>query len=162
MEIIDLTDILAPQVVDLTEVFVEPAPMHDWVLCSNCAGPVEAVLLRDHGARSIKLERNTRTPYWDGPVLASESHIDFRSIDRSAKHAEDKLAKLLTGPEGTRIIRTVAAQAMQQAQHGRATSEMIFQQDPKLAVQIQAQLQPVYANARNETRAEVKRQTKKT
>jgi hypothetical protein len=51
---------------------------------------------------------------------------------------------------------------MQQAQSGRATSEMIFQQDPKLAAKIHAQLKPVYDTARAHTKAEVARQTKES
>ena len=91
-------------------------------------------------------------------MLAAERFTDFRSIDRMARHHQDRLVKLLSGAAKSRLIKAIAQQTVQQAHAGRRPSEMSYPHDHKLEGQIAEIIGVVYKQAREQVKQELQRQ----
>jgi hypothetical protein len=143
-EVLDLTDVLCPPAIDLTDVLT----------------PATRDQLREAkpGPRAIQLVRDTPSQYWDKPVAKSESHIDLRSIERTSRHAQDKLAAVLKRGPRTRIIRAIAKQAIEQIRSGKLPSQLTFEHDPELESLIADHAREFYQQARQQTKSEIARQ----
>jgi hypothetical protein len=160
-EVLDITDWFdPPEVIDLTDL-LKPEPALDITDLLFPAKENSAQLREDTPAkpeRAIQLVRDTPSHFWDKPVAQSESHIDLRSIERTSRHAQDKLAAVLKGGPRTRIIRAIAKQAIEQIRSGKLPSQLTFEHDPELESLIADHAREVYQQARQQTKAEIARQ----
>jgi hypothetical protein len=139
-EVIDVTDLLSPEPIELSDII-----------------GADREQMRD-GARSPRVKRDTPSQFWHAPVGAGERHIDFGSVDSLSRQAQAKLAAVLKGAARTRIIRHVAAEALAQVNAGKRSSQFVFGHDAELQDAVTQHAQSVYDQARQQTKAEIDRQ----
>jgi hypothetical protein len=76
--------------------------------------------------RVRKPDRSTPSAFWDDPVHALETHVNFRGIHSTIQQHESRLAAELAGPLRVKITRELAKQAAKQLAKGTKPHALTF------------------------------------
>jgi hypothetical protein len=105
--------------------------------------------------RVRKPERATASAYWDEPVHALETHVNFRGIHSMIQQHEARLAAELAGPLRVKITRQLAKQAAKQLAKGAKPHALTFDAPAEVEEHARPIVRTTYraaaADAREET-----------